>query len=218
MLVLPLAANAELAYTAKNVHLRAGPARDYPVVAILGGGAAVDVQGCMQDYSWCDVITGSLRGWVYARNLVHAYQGANVPVIDYGAAIGIGVVAFIIGSYWHDHYINRPWYRQMPQWSHRPARVNVHPRPQRPAPLLRTEQHPSPAYRHPQPPPSARVAPQQPRAGVRPGGEQRSAPSHGPVQRPPSANVSPRPPQGGAHPGGGQRQAPGSSQGPRSRQ
>jgi uncharacterized protein YraI len=214
-LFLPAAANAELAYTAKTVHLRAGPARDYPVVAILEAGLAVDVQGCMQDYSWCDVIAGEFRGWVYARNINYTYQGAYVPVIDYGAIIGIGVVTFIIGSYWHDHYIDRPWYRQMPQWSHRPPRADIHPRPQQPGPHLRNEQRFIPAHPNPQAPPGAGVSPRQPHTGARPGGEQRPAPTYGPAQRPPGAGVTPRSPQEGAHQGAGQRQTPGSSQGSR---
>jgi len=216
-LALPVAANAELAYTAKTVHLRAGPARDYPVVAILGTGVAVDVQGCLQDYSWCDVIAGPNRGWVYAGNINYTYQGAYVPMIDYGAIIGIGVASFIIGSYWHDHYIDRPWYRQMPQWSHRPPRTNVHPRPQRHGTPPRNEQRPAPDYRSPQLSPGADVAPRQPHAGARPGGDQRPVPSYGPDQRPPSAGVAPKPPQGGARQGTGQRQTPGSSQGPRAK-
>lgn len=129
MLVVPIAANAQLAYTAKTVPLHAGPAGDYPVVATLGSGFAVTVQGCLPDYSWCDVIAGEYRGWVDARNINHFYQGASVPVINYGAAIGIGVVTFVIGNYWQDHYIRHSWYRQMAQWRHRPAHAAIHPRP-----------------------------------------------------------------------------------------
>jgi uncharacterized protein YraI len=217
-LVLPVAANAELAYTAKTVHLRAGPARDYPVVAILGAGLAVDVQGCLQDYSWCDVIAGPNRGWVYARNIDYAYQGAYVPVINYGAIIGIGVVTFIIGSYWHDHYIDRPWYRQMPDWSHRPPRAAINPRPPQVGAQPGETQRPMPTYRPPQLPPSPGIVPRQPQVGARPGGEQHPPPASRPVQRPPAAGVNPRPPQEGAHPGGGQRQTPGPSHGSRPKQ
>lgn len=187
-LVFPVAANAEVAYTTKTAHLRAGPARDYPVVVILRNGLAVDVQGCMQDYSWCDVIAGKYRGWIYAGNIVYFYQGANVPVIDYGAAIGIGVATFIIGSSWHDHHINRPRYRQMPQWSHRPPRASAHPRPQRAGAPPRSMQRSAPS---PQPAPRANVHPRQPQVGTRLGGERRPAPDYHTDQRPPRANVNP---------------------------
>ena len=127
-LLAPLAANAQTAYTASAVELRAGPARDYPVVAILGSRLAVNVQGCLHDFSWCDVIVGPNRGWLHGRELVFDYQGAQVPIVDYGAALGIGLVSFVIGTYWQDHYVSRPWYPRMPHWAQRPARPQAHPR------------------------------------------------------------------------------------------
>jgi len=216
-LALPIAATAQVAYTAKTVHLRAGPARDYPVVAILESGVAVTVQGCMQDYSWCDVIAGLDRGWVYAGNIVYSYQGANVPVISYGAVIGIGVITFVIGSYWQDHYLGRPWYRQMPHWSHRPARAAIHPRPPHAAPHPGGARHPVPAYRTPPSPPGAGVTPRPPHAGAHPGARPRPAPADRPVHMPPSAGAHPRPPQTGAQPGRVQRPMPGAPQAPRPR-
>ena len=117
---LPTLSQAQLAYAAGDIHLRAGPAREYPVVVVVPSGVAINVVGCLSDYRWCDVTIGADRGWVYARNIVYPYQGAQVPVINYGAALGIGVVGFAIGNYWNDHYHARPWYPQMSRWSHRP--------------------------------------------------------------------------------------------------
>src|SRR6185295_13458915 len=86
-------AQGQPALTAKTVNVRAGPARDYPIVAVLPPGFEVGVQGCLPDYSWCDVIAGASRGWVYGGNINFAYQNAYVPALDYGPIIGIGVVA-----------------------------------------------------------------------------------------------------------------------------
>ncbi|MFC5497367.1 SH3 domain-containing protein [Caenimonas terrae] len=129
--VLAGAAQAQgwLAFAAKDIHLRAGPARDYPVVAIVPAGVELQVQGCLPNYSWCDVLAGPNRGWVYAGNISYPYQGARVPVLTYGAVIGIGVLGFVINDYWHDYYRGRPWYGDRDRWIHRPHL--------RPAPLPR---------------------------------------------------------------------------------
>jgi hypothetical protein len=147
----------------------------------------VAVQGCLQDYSWCDVVGGPYRGWVYGRDIVYSYQGAGVPLIDYGAAIGIGVVSFIIGSYWHQHYFDRPWYGRMQQWDHRPPRASVHPRPPQ---GMRPRQHPAPAFR-PVERPGVHL---QPQAGARMHGGWRPE-----VHRGPGAAAAPG--QSPAHPG-----------------
>src|SRR6185437_12112812 len=69
---LPMAAVAQMAQTSKWVNLRAGPAPDYPLVAQLPPATPLSVQGCVSDFSWCDVITpDQLRGWVYAGNLLY---------------------------------------------------------------------------------------------------------------------------------------------------
>jgi len=198
MLFLPVTANAQVAYTAEAVPLHAGPAEDYPVVAILGSGFAVTVQGCMQDYSWCDVIAGPHRGWVYARDIVYFYQGQYVPVINYGAAIGIGVVTFIIGNYWQDHYVSHPWYRQMPHWRHRPPRAAIHTRPPHAGSHSAGTRFSVPADRSPQWQPSVANKPRPLQAGPRSRSARSSLPGRGPFQRRPNAGVNPRPAHGGA--------------------
>lgn len=101
---------------AKTVHLRAGPARDYPVVAILPGGAALEVRGCLRGYTWCDVVAGPHRGWVYAANIRMQWQGREVPAPDIGTQLGIGIIGFILGEYWADHYRNQHFYRDRDRW------------------------------------------------------------------------------------------------------
>ena len=117
----------EQAYTTKSAHLRAGPARDYPVVAILAPGVQITIGGCLSDFTWCEVILAdSNRGWMYAGNLSYVYNGSYVPILSSGNLIGLGIIAFSIGTYWDTHYHGRPWYRERQQWVDRP----IHLRPQ----------------------------------------------------------------------------------------
>lgn len=108
------------AFTNRPANLRAGPRRDYPIVAQLSRGTPVMVAGCLSDYSWCDVILPRSRGWIYARSLNYPYQGSYVPVISYGPVVGLPVVAFSIGAYWGSHYRGKPWYRDQRRWAHDP--------------------------------------------------------------------------------------------------
>lgn len=162
LLGAPVFAQAQYAYTAGYVHLRAGPGRDYPVVAVLPAGFQIYVEGCIAGYSWCDVLAGPNRGWVYAAYLLYPYQGTNVPIIKFGAVLGLGILGFSIGEYWDHHYRGRPWYSQRRAWINRPrSGFGRHPRPpqapahgiRRPpehAPVLRRrDQGPSPRGRAP---------------------------------------------------------------------
>ncbi len=185
LLAVSAAAQAQIAYTTKDAHLRAGPRRDYPVVAILPAGMQVAVQGCLSDYSWCDVIAGVERGWVYAGNLDYVYQNAPLPLLDYGPQIGIVVIPFVLGDYWGHFYRDRPWYPDRDRWLHQPRP----PRPIGPG-------------RPPHPPPGAAPAPPAhqpriPRPVPGPRSQSPGAPApgrpHGEPSRP-GAREQPRPP------------------------
>ncbi len=175
-LSMPAAAQAQYAQTVKWVNLRAGPARDYPLVASLPPGTAVAVQGCIDGYSWCDVVgPAGERGWTYAGNIVYPYQSGYVPVIYYGPVIGIPIVTFVIGSYWGDYYRHRPWYGNMHRWHNHPPPVWQSParppnwRPPPPSPLPPQVVPPRPRPPSIQPPrlepPSVRPPRPQPQAG-----------------------------------------------------
>jgi uncharacterized protein YraI len=119
--VVPAISSAQWGgYAARPLNLRAGPAAEYPLVALVPAGVPISVQGCLSGYQWCDVVAGPDRGWVYAKNIYYPYRGANVPIPNYGAMIGIGIVAFAVGSYWDDHYRGHAWYPQRQHWIDRP--------------------------------------------------------------------------------------------------
>jgi len=189
------------AYTYGGAVVYAGPAPDYPAIAQLPDNLPVMVMGCVAGYSWCDVAAPDLRGWVYGGNIYPSYQGQWVPLVGYGAAIGVPVVGFSVGDYWGRYYRNRPWFGSQGRWiNHAPPRplaqphgmrppanwrpaggANYRPQPGRaPAPVVRRE----PANVHP-------VAP-----AARPAAPDNARPAH--MQGPaPRANPGPRP---GPHP------------------
>jgi uncharacterized protein YraI len=120
-------ASAQNAFTSRPMNVRAGPNRDYPLVAQLYAGAPLDVQGCLSDWSWCDVSFGDNRGWVYAGGLSFVYQGERVPLYSYGPSLGLPIITFSLSTYWGNYYRGRPWYAQRNDWAHR--RLPPHMRP-----------------------------------------------------------------------------------------
>jgi uncharacterized protein YraI len=188
------------------VDLYAGPDAGYPTIAQLPAGTAVSIQGCTQGWGWCDVITQGLRGWVAATFVQYLYQSQPVYVADYGARIGIPIVAFSIGAYWGSYYTNRPFYRNRDYWYSRPYAPRPPPRPPGWHPGARPPAHgyrpPNGGYRPPpngghRPPPQGNRPP--PNGDHRPPPQgNRPPPNQG--HRPPSNN---RPPQNpGTHPPG----------------
>jgi hypothetical protein len=171
----PAQADPQWATTVKSVHLRAGPARDYPVVMVLPPGQDVQVQGCLSRYTWCDVVAGPSRGWVYAPNLSFMVENRVVPLPDYGAALGIGIIGFILGDYWGNHYRDRPWYGEAPRWAPRtppPGRWQPVP-PNPPSPHPPPQGRPPGGERHLPRPPEGERQPSRPPApapGSRPPG------------------------------------------------
>ena len=162
--VLVASAAAQQAYTTRQVNLRAGPDRGYPQVAYVGAGQSVYVNGCINDYRWCDITAGPNRGWAYAKLIEYPYQNRRVVIYDNGATLALPIVSFILGSYWNDNYRNRPWYGQQNNWNNwRPGnrpppaygngygngnRFRPQPQPTRPPVVER----PNPGRPHTQPP------------------------------------------------------------------
>lgn len=135
-LLLALAAAAAgagtTAYTTARVDIHAGPGVDYPVVMLLPSRYGVLIDGCLGDYSWCDVQAGSYRGWIAAAFLLAPYENGEVPVQEYGPRLGLAVVSFVLLDYWGHHYPSYRFYGDRDWWLHHPPPSHRHPpRPRR---------------------------------------------------------------------------------------
>jgi uncharacterized protein YraI len=116
----PLSARAQDAYVTVNLNMRAAPDIDYPLITTIPAGTRVSVQGCVDDWLWCDVIAYGERGWVSGDYLEYDYGNRRVLLPYYGASIGIPIVSFVIGDYWGRHYSHRSFYRHRHDWYSRP--------------------------------------------------------------------------------------------------
>lgn len=135
---------AQNAQTTSPADLYAGPDDSYPMVAQLDSNTPVQVYGCLDDWSWCDVGVDEARGWLYAPDMTYAYQGGYVPLYQYAPSLGIAVVPFSLDVYWGRYYHERPWFGQRGDWDHR--RIDHH-RPSGPPPSAGPPPRPQPGPR-----------------------------------------------------------------------
>jgi uncharacterized protein YraI len=168
----PLLAQAADGYVVADISLQAGPDTQYPSITELPAGTPIHIEGCIEGYTWCDVVAGGDRGWVAGSFVQEQYNNQPVIIEDYGPRIGIPIVAFSLGVYWEQHYHNRPWYGERTQWESRHIQPHQPPRPSaeaiRNAPNLhehysggRPGEHQADQHRSP-PPPKPASAPVQP--------------------------------------------------------
>jgi uncharacterized protein YraI len=112
-------ASAQNAYTSQPMDVHAGPDEGYPLVAQVDAGAPLDVHGCLDGYSWCDVSFEDTRGWMDADGISFVYNGDRVPLYSYGPRLGLPIITFSLGAYWGNYYRSRPFYAQRDTWAHR---------------------------------------------------------------------------------------------------
>lgn len=150
-LAIPALAQAAEGYVVADVALQSGPDNDYPPVDQLVAGTPVNIEGCIEGWTWCDVSTGDLRGWVPGTYIEENYAGRWVYIIDYGPRIGLPVVVFSLDTYWGRHYHDRPWFAERERWAARQIRPRMPVRPagEAHAPPQRSMQQTAPVVNSP---------------------------------------------------------------------
>ncbi len=120
------AANAAPGFSTANVNMRTGPDLNFPAVEIIPEATPVEVEGCLADESWCDVIVGPNRGWVFSEYVAFERGNEYALLPDVGIqTLKIPVVTFVANDYWTRHYVGRPWYVERDKW----IAFKPHPRP-----------------------------------------------------------------------------------------
>jgi len=130
---LPTAASADEGFARSAGVLRAGPASNYPRVAAVGRGDALEVYGCLSNYAWCDVADGEDRGWIQGSRIGFLRNGQNVYISNNASVLGLSILTFGLGDYWGTHYENRPWVNDR-RWNRnpRPPQGDFAPNPRPP--------------------------------------------------------------------------------------
>lgn len=109
-------AHAADAYLDQARNLRAGPNKNYPIIAQLPGGVGVNVRGCTAEFKWCDVSYRGAQGWVVGSGLTGKVGRTKYVYRTNGQRLGVPVVVFDQRSYWDEHYKDRPWYSEKQYW------------------------------------------------------------------------------------------------------
>ena len=190
-LAAPVLAQSAEGFIVADINLQSGPDDDYPPVERLAAGTPVAIEGCIEGWTWCDVIVGDLRGWVPGTYVEENYGGRWVYITDYGPSIGLPVVVFSLNTYWVAHYRDRPWFGERERWAARQIQPRMPARPpgEAHAPAQRPMPSTAPAVN---PPSNPSAAPQ-----ANPG----NAPpkiKNGPVESRPQREAKPSPQSGGA--------------------
>jgi uncharacterized protein YraI len=214
LLCLPLPVFAVDGYVSADVNLRTGPGTEYPPVTLVPQWTGLQVQGCVEGYSWCDVVVGADRGWIYAQYLEYVQGGEPAYIYDNGPRLGIPIIVFSLGTYWDTYYFSRPWYRYRGNWiNHRPIYRPLPPPSMRPPPrppIVRPPINRPPINRPPpRPRPPITTPPPRPGPPTGPGPGGRPLPNPGNGGNRPGPNPGNRGNRPGPNPGnGGNRPGP----------
>lgn len=122
LLLAPLSVSSghaagRMAVAEANINVRAGPATRYPAVGLLTTGRQMTVHGCIKGFTWCDISTPRIRGWVLAANIQAYHARRQVYVAMDAIELDIPVVTYSLRSYWDDYYRDRDFYGEIDRWS-----------------------------------------------------------------------------------------------------
>jgi uncharacterized protein YraI len=97
-LAVPGLAMAQSAMVTTDLNMRAGPGPNHPVIAAMPEGEMVEIQGCLETRSWCQVSWGGQTGWAYADYLAMEVEGSRVVIREVGPQVEIPIVSGVLGA------------------------------------------------------------------------------------------------------------------------
>lgn len=106
-------ANALPGYATPRLEIKAGPGDGYPTVGFARYDTRLEINGCLRNWTWCDVTTQRARGWVKGHDIQAESRGRR---IEYGAPWNVPRFEFNFNSYWNDHYRGEQFYRERDRW------------------------------------------------------------------------------------------------------
>lgn len=112
----PQIGEASSGYVRVNVNLRAGPDVSYPALGVISHHTPVEIIGCLDGWTWCDVAWNNYRGWVSGPYLGGLYHNRPALIADYGPRVNVPIITFEQGVYWDRHYPHRTFYRGNDRW------------------------------------------------------------------------------------------------------
>lgn len=91
---LPSAAFALPATVLTDVALRTGPGPAYPIIGTIDRQAIVEVEGCVDAATWCQVSWNGRTGWTYATYLAHETQGRVVVLPEARPQVQVPTIVY----------------------------------------------------------------------------------------------------------------------------
>lgn len=91
---IPAAALALPATVLTDVALRTGPGPAYPIIGTIDRQAIVEVEGCVDAATWCQVSWNGRTGWTYASYLAHETQGRVVVLPDARTQVQVPTIVY----------------------------------------------------------------------------------------------------------------------------
>ncbi|MEZ0226313.1 MAG: SH3 domain-containing protein [Alphaproteobacteria bacterium] len=110
MLFAPVQARAVETFLLTDMHLRAGPYQNYPVLMKLREGTRVEMNGCLRNHKWCEVEAGKMHGWMRSKHLALVQNGRTLRIEPYAEILRVRTLAFDERTYWARFYPHSDFY------------------------------------------------------------------------------------------------------------
>jgi uncharacterized protein YraI len=112
-------------WTPATLTIHAGPGNNYPVVAHVKARSRIDVQGCLEGASWCNIFAHGKYGWVRGNSILVTSHHKHISVMKAAASDRPPIVVYDTNKYWDAYYRNEPFYKMRAKYGYNAYPVPV---------------------------------------------------------------------------------------------